>query len=106
MPKNLLTARKKVGTGIPDDVAAAARINYNVGMRYHRDPDGYIVLRVPIDDATAAWLVEVADMSHLPPERIAAAVLRDVREDDQAAHLQEEMMPSRLAVVGGTDTLN
>lgn len=68
-----------------------------------RLPDGSTVLQVPVDDRTAAWLVEIADLHHAPVEVVAAAVLRDVREDDEDSHLPP---PPPLRVVGGTDALN
>lgn len=68
-------------------------------------PDGRKTLTVELDDATLAWLIEVADMHHAEPAVIAASILRDIRQDDQDAHLQETMKPA-LRVVGGTDVLN
>lgn len=74
-----------------------------MGFRFTRQDDGSTVLHVPVDDRTAAWLAEIADLHHAPVELVAGAVLRDVCQDDQDAHLP----PSpALRVVGGTDAMN
>lgn len=56
--------------------------------RYDSD-EQETVFRVPLDDATTAWLLEVAEACHAEPRRVIAAILRDVRLDDEAAHLFE-----------------
>ena len=60
-----------------------------------KDEDGYIVFRVPVDDATVAWLCSLAGVHGHEPRLIAAAILRDVREDDdrhQTLHPCEAML--------------
>ena len=47
-------------------------------------------VRVPLDDATFAWVVELAESCHVEPRLVIAAILRDVRLDDETAHLCEQ----------------
>lgn len=49
-----------------------------------RQPD-----RIVLDDQTVAWVMEIADGSHQHPAVIIAAMLRDLRVDDQAAHMAD-----------------
>ncbi len=74
-----------------------------MSSRFTKLPDGTHALLVPVDDRTTAWLCELADMHHVEPQIVAAAILRDVREDDEDQHLPP---PPSLRVVGGTDALN
>jgi hypothetical protein len=64
---------------------------------------GVTYLRIPVDDATAAWLAEVAESCHGEMEMIAAAILRDVKDDDELAHLHELAPPPSR---GGRASLN
>jgi len=59
----------------------------------HHDDD-LVEVTVKVPRATLAWLCEVADLHHSTPELTAGAVLRDVAQDDQAAH--EEQLPSNV----------
>ena len=51
--------------------------------------DGVTYLKVPLDDATFAWLVELSEHCHVEPRLLVAAILRDVKNDDETAHLCE-----------------
>ena len=54
------------------------------------DDEGQVThLRIPLDDRTFAWLVELAESCHVEPALVAAAILRDVRLDDENEHLCE-----------------
>jgi hypothetical protein len=44
------------------------------------------VLPIVLDRETMAWLVELSRSTDNHPGVIASHILRDVREDDQAAH--------------------
>lgn len=55
------------------------------------DDEDYVIFRVPIDEATVAWLLEIAEERGCEPRFIASAILRDVREDDQAAHTKQQL---------------
>lgn len=50
------------------------------------EDDEVVRFDVPIDMRTVAWLMELADLAHAPPALIIAAILRDVRQDDEQAH--------------------
>ena len=41
---------------------------------------------LPLDRETERWLIERARESGVDPAKIAAAILRDVRVDDEQAH--------------------
>jgi len=41
--------------------------------------------RAELDDETVAWLVGIAEACHAQPALIATSILRNVREDDEAA---------------------
>ena len=66
-----------------------------MGIQFDKTDDGYVVFKVPVDAATMAWLCELAEDRGYPPALIAAAVLRDVREDDQRSH---DVRPSGVAL--------
>jgi len=56
-----------------------------------------IVSRAELDDATIAWLIEVQESGHIPSlATLIAAIVRDVREDDQAAH--DEAIPEGITL--------
>lgn len=55
-------------------------------IEYDRDERTNFV-RVPLDDATFAWLLEIAEMSHAAPADVVSAMLGDIRRDDQDAHV-------------------
>lgn len=42
------------------------------------------VFEVALDDVAVAWLLEVAQGCGIPPAQVIAAMLRDIREDDEA----------------------
>jgi hypothetical protein len=44
---------------------------------------------VILDESTAQWLKEIADLLHTSPSQVAASILRDVACDDMDAHLGE-----------------
>jgi hypothetical protein len=55
---------------------------------YDRD-DQVTFIQVPLDDATFAWVIELAELCHVEPRLVIAAILRDVRVDDQTEHMNE-----------------
>ena len=48
---------------------------------------GVVFFRVPVDDATVARLMTVADETHNDPATIIASILHDVLKDDEDAYL-------------------
>lgn len=57
---------------------------------------GTVFFRVPIDDATVARLMTVADEAHADPATIIAAIVRDVLEDDELTHAAATEPPAPL----------
>ena len=51
------------------------------------DDRGVVFFRVPVDDATVARLMTVADEAHSDPATIIASILHDVLKDDEDAHM-------------------
>jgi len=51
------------------------------------EEDGVVFFRVPVDEATVARLMTVADETHNDPAMIIASILHDVLKDDEDAHL-------------------
>ena len=59
------------------------------------EPDDEVVyFNVPLDLATVAWVCEVAEGCHASPAAVIASLLRDVRVDDQNAHLSDPETPT------------
>lgn len=54
---------------------------------FDQDDDDVVYFRIPLGTETVARLMEVADISHADPVRVAASLLHDVLKDDEAAHL-------------------
>lgn len=55
-------------------------------MKHRPDEsDDYVEFKVRLDLETVAWLMEIADLNHAPPALVLASIIRDTREDDQAA---------------------
>lgn len=50
------------------------------------DDEDSVEFKVRLDLRTVDWLCRLADACHAPPAVVAAAVLRDVRQDDEVAH--------------------
>lgn len=55
-------------------------------MKYRPDEDeDFVEFSVRLDLRTVAWLMELADLNHAPPALVLASIIRDTREDDEAA---------------------
>lgn len=50
------------------------------------DDDDVEIVPIALDAATRAWLNRIAREARTLPTRVAAAILHDVRVDDEAAH--------------------
>ena len=50
------------------------------------DETDVVYFSVPLDLKTVAWLMDVCEGAHAPPMIVLAAMIRDLREDDEAAH--------------------
>lgn len=50
------------------------------------DEEEFVEFPVRVDLKTVAWLMELADLQHAPPAAVIAALLRDIRQDDEVAH--------------------
>jgi hypothetical protein len=49
-----------------------------------RDDDE--IVPIPVDRRTRAWLIQQAEATGQHPSEVAAAILSDVRSDDERAH--------------------
>lgn len=50
------------------------------------DHEELVLFTIALDDVTVARLMEVADNAHADPRKVAAAIIRDVLEEDAQAH--------------------
>lgn len=64
------------------------------------DDNDVVRFEVPVDLETVAWLMAISESCHAPPAVVIAAMLRNLREDDESAHYSAP--PSR----SGAATLN
>lgn len=55
-----------------------------------KEEGGVVFFFVPVDDATVARLMTVADETHNDPATIIALILHDVLKDDEDAHLMTD----------------
>ncbi len=53
------------------------------------DDEESVEYRVRLDLKTVAWLMSLCEQHQAPPSAILAAVVRDVREDDEFEHDDE-----------------
>ena len=51
-----------------------------------------------LDDYTAAWVMEVANIAHTQPASLIASIIGDVAREDGLAHDAEPASPSSAAV--------
>ncbi len=50
------------------------------------DENDVVWVSLPVDLETFAWLVRLSEECHALPESVGGALLRDIRQDDEAAH--------------------
>lgn len=55
-------------------------------IQFLEDEEPKTVFDVALDDETVAWLIGVCEGCNAPPAVVIAAMLRDLRQDDEAAH--------------------
>jgi hypothetical protein len=70
------------------DWAESPKLLPMIAASYDRDEE-VTYLRVPLDDATFAWVIELAESCHVEPSLVISSILRDVRVDDETEHLCE-----------------
>lgn len=52
-----------------------------------QDDDGeFVTFPVSLDLATVAWLMDLANACHCSPPAVLAALIADIRRDDEVAH--------------------
>jgi hypothetical protein len=42
-----------------------------------------------LDQPTAEWVTQIANLLHVPPETVIASIVKDVALDDVEAHISE-----------------
>lgn len=55
-------------------------------MKLEDDQEELVLFTIALDDVTVARLMEIADNAHADPRKVAAAIVKDVLEDDARQH--------------------